>query len=71
MVKSAPAAKRTFTQNTAEAVREGVLGAGLGFAVASEWMFAPELISGEVRRMLSGFRQWACGWCSRPGEMPA
>jgi DNA-binding transcriptional LysR family regulator len=56
----------TFTQGTAEAavtikgrvrltaaegVREAVFG-GLGLAVASEWMFAPEIASGKVRRVL-------------------
>jgi DNA-binding transcriptional LysR family regulator len=35
-----------------EGVREGVL-AGLGFAVASEWLFAPELKSGAVRTVLT------------------
>ncbi|HZB93966.1 MAG TPA: LysR family transcriptional regulator [Stellaceae bacterium] len=35
----------------AEGVREGVL-AGLGLAVASEWMFAPELKSGAVHAVL-------------------
>jgi DNA-binding transcriptional LysR family regulator len=35
----------------AEGVREGVL-AGLGFAIASEWMFAPELKSGVVVSVL-------------------
>jgi len=30
-----------------EGIREGVL-AGLGFAVASEWLFTPELKSGAV-----------------------
>jgi DNA-binding transcriptional LysR family regulator len=35
----------------AEGVREGVL-AGLGFAIASEWMFAPELKSGVVISVL-------------------
>jgi DNA-binding transcriptional LysR family regulator len=37
--------------SAAEGVREGVL-AGLGLAVASEWMFAPELKSGAVRSVL-------------------
>jgi DNA-binding transcriptional LysR family regulator len=37
--------------NAAEAVREGVF-AGLGLAVASEWMFAAEPESGHVRRIL-------------------
>jgi DNA-binding transcriptional LysR family regulator len=56
----------TFTQGTAEAavtikgrvrltaaegVREAVFD-GLGLAVASEWMFAPEIASGRVRRVL-------------------
>lgn len=35
----------------AEGVREAVF-AGMGLAVASEWMFAPELASGKVRRVL-------------------
>jgi DNA-binding transcriptional LysR family regulator len=34
-----------------EGIREGVL-AGLGFAIASEWLFAPELMSGAVRSVL-------------------
>jgi DNA-binding transcriptional LysR family regulator len=34
-----------------EGVREGVL-AGLGFAIASEWAFAPELKSGAVMSVL-------------------
>ncbi len=37
--------------SAAEGVREGVL-AGLGFAIASEWLFAPELKSGIVRSVL-------------------
>jgi DNA-binding transcriptional LysR family regulator len=37
--------------NAAEGVREGVL-AGLGLAIASEWMFAPELASGAVRSVM-------------------
>jgi DNA-binding transcriptional LysR family regulator len=37
--------------SAAEGVREGVL-ADLGVAVASEWMFAPELKSGRVRSVL-------------------
>jgi DNA-binding transcriptional LysR family regulator len=40
--------------NAAEAVREGVF-AGMGLAVASEWMFAPELASGKVHRLLSNW----------------
>jgi DNA-binding transcriptional LysR family regulator len=35
----------------AEGVREGVF-AGLGLAIASEWMFAPELKSGAVKSVL-------------------
>lgn len=57
----------TFTQGTtetsatlkgrirltaAEGVREAVF-AGIGLAVASEWMFAPELLSGRVERVLT------------------
>jgi len=37
--------------SAAEGVREGVF-AGLGLAIASEWMFAPELESGVVRTVL-------------------
>jgi len=37
--------------NAAEGVREAVL-AGQGFAIASRWMFAPELKSGEVVSLL-------------------
>jgi DNA-binding transcriptional LysR family regulator len=37
--------------SAAEGVREAVL-AGLGLAIASEWMFAPELKSGKVRSVL-------------------
>jgi DNA-binding transcriptional LysR family regulator len=37
--------------SAAEGVREGVF-AGLGLAIASEWMFAPELKSGAVRAVL-------------------
>jgi DNA-binding transcriptional LysR family regulator len=37
--------------SAAEGVREGVL-AGLGIAIASEWMFSPELRSGAVRSVL-------------------
>jgi DNA-binding transcriptional LysR family regulator len=39
----------------AEGVRAAVL-ADMGVAVASEWMFAPELASGEVRAVLT---EWA------------
>ena len=38
--------------SAAEGLREAVLG-GMGLAVASEWMFAPELASGAVRTVLS------------------
>jgi len=38
--------------SAAEAVRAGVL-SGLGLAVASEWMFGPELVSGDVRAVLT------------------
>jgi DNA-binding transcriptional LysR family regulator len=37
--------------NAAEGVREGVF-AGLGLAIASEWMFAPELACGTVKSAL-------------------
>jgi DNA-binding transcriptional LysR family regulator len=40
--------------SAAEAVREAVL-SGLGYTVASEWMFAPELASGEVRAAVTGW----------------
>jgi DNA-binding transcriptional LysR family regulator len=39
----------------AEGIRAAVL-AGLGLAVASEWMFSPELKSGEVRSVLNDWR---------------
>jgi DNA-binding transcriptional LysR family regulator len=38
--------------SAAEAVRAAVL-SGLGYAVASEWMFAPELATGAVRAVLA------------------
>lgn len=38
--------------NAAEGVREAVF-AGMGLAVASEWMFGPEIKSGKVQRVLS------------------
>jgi DNA-binding transcriptional LysR family regulator len=38
--------------NASEAVRTAVLG-GLGFTVASQWMFAPELASGAIRAVLT------------------
>ena len=47
--------KSRMRSNAAEAVREGVL-AGMGLAVASEWMFGPELLSGRVRRVLADWK---------------
>ncbi|WP_206996480.1 LysR family transcriptional regulator [Trinickia mobilis] len=41
--------------SAAEGVREAVL-ANLGVAVASEWMFAPELKSGRIRPVLTDWR---------------
>ena len=41
--------------NAAEAVREAVF-AGLGLAVASEWMFGRELADGSVRRVLADWQ---------------
>ncbi len=41
--------------SAAEAVRAAVL-SGLGYAVASEWMFAPELAAGTVRAVLTDWR---------------
>jgi DNA-binding transcriptional LysR family regulator len=40
--------------SSAEGTRASVL-AGLGITIASEWMFAPELASGEVVRLLPGW----------------
>lgn len=40
--------------SAAEGVRAAVL-ADMGVTVASEWMFAPELASGQVRRLLPGW----------------
>jgi CheY-like chemotaxis protein len=42
-----------------EAVREAVL-AGMGLAVAPEWMFLPELKSGQVRTVLTDWRLPPC-----------
>lgn len=42
-----------------EAVREAVL-AGIGIAVAPEWMFFPELKSGQVRTVLTDWRLPPC-----------
>jgi DNA-binding transcriptional LysR family regulator len=47
--------KGRFRVTAAEGVREGVF-AGLGLAVASQWMFEPELKSGVVRAVLE---DWA------------
>lgn len=47
--------KGRIRSNAAEGVREAVFG-GMGLAVASEWMFSPELKSGKVRRVLA---DWA------------
>jgi len=44
--------KGRMRSNAAEGVREAVF-AGMGLAVASEWMFSPELKSGAVRRVLA------------------
>ncbi|WP_033838350.1 LysR family transcriptional regulator [Mesorhizobium loti] len=44
--------KGRMRSNAAEGVREGVF-AGIGLAVASEWMFSPELASGRVRRVIA------------------
>lgn len=57
--------------SAAEGVRAAVL-AGMGLAVASEWMFAPELATGEVRPVLS---DWSLPqldlWAVYPsGRMP-
>jgi DNA-binding transcriptional LysR family regulator len=57
--------------SAAEGVREAVL-AGMGLAVASEWMFAPELAAGAVRAVLT---DWALPpidlWAVFPsGRMP-
>jgi DNA-binding transcriptional LysR family regulator len=55
----------------AEGVRAGVL-SGMGLAIASAWMFAPELASGEVRAVLT---DWSLPlvdlWAAYPtGRMP-
>jgi DNA-binding transcriptional LysR family regulator len=49
--QSAVTIKGRIRLTAAEGVREAVF-AGMGLAVASEWMFAPELASGKVRRVL-------------------
>ena len=58
--------KGRMRSNAAEAVREGVL-AGIGLAVASEWMFGPELVSGKVRRVLGAWKLPSLGlWVAFP-----
>jgi DNA-binding transcriptional LysR family regulator len=56
--------------SAAEGVREGVF-AGLGLAIASEWMFAPELKSGAVKVVLD---DWLLPphdlWAVFPGRQP-
>jgi DNA-binding transcriptional LysR family regulator len=47
--------------SAAEGVRSAVL-AGIGLAVASEWMFSPELASGQVRAVLTD-------WSIRPIDL--
>ncbi|MGF6781389.1 LysR substrate-binding domain-containing protein [Paraburkholderia sp. GAS334] len=42
-----------------EGVREAVL-AGVGIAIASEWMFSPELKSGQVKAVLTNWRLPPC-----------
>ncbi|TXH85582.1 MAG: LysR family transcriptional regulator [Rhizobium sp.] len=49
--RSAVTIKGCIRLTAAEGVREAVF-AGMGLAVASEWMFAPELASGRVRQVL-------------------
>src|SRR6266446_6593277 len=57
--------------SAAEGVREGVF-AGLGLAIASEWMFAPELKSGAVKVVLD---DWLLPphdlWAVFPGRQPS
>lgn len=52
--RSTVTVKGRIRSNAAEGVREAVF-AGMGVAVASEWMFGPELRSGRVRRVLAGW----------------
>ena len=57
--------------NVAEGVRSAVL-ADMGLAIASAWMFSPELASGDVRAVL---RDWSLPmldlWAVYPaGRMP-
>jgi DNA-binding transcriptional LysR family regulator len=58
--------------SAAEGLRAGVL-AGMGLAIASAWMFSPELASGAVRTVLS---DWSLPpidlWAVYPtGRMPS
>ena len=50
-IETTVAVRGRLRVSAAEGVREGVL-AGLGFAIASEWLFAPELKSGAVTSVL-------------------
>jgi len=50
--ESAVTLKSRVRISAAEGVREAVF-AGIGLAVASEWMFAPEISSGKVKRILA------------------
>jgi DNA-binding transcriptional LysR family regulator len=47
--------KGRISVTAAEGMREAVI-AGLGFAVASEWMFAPELAGGSVKEVLADWQ---------------
>jgi DNA-binding transcriptional LysR family regulator len=52
--------------SAAEGVRAAVLG-GMGFTIAYEWMFAPELASGAVRPVLAEWTLPSCGlWAVFP-----
>lgn len=53
--ESAATIKGRVRLTAAEGVREAVF-AGMGLAVASEWMFAPEIKSGKVRRVLNDWQ---------------
>ena len=55
------AVKSRLRVNAVEGVRATVLG-GMGLAVASEWMFSPELASGAVRPVLTD-------WCLPPVDL--
>lgn len=46
--------QRRLTLSAAEGVRAAII-AGQGFAISARWMFAPELESGEVVRVLDGW----------------